>query len=310
MLPTRNRRAPRLMTWQMTWLRRLISVCLLTIVASVSAGTTMVVVPADSPLTQEFVAALAEATPGEAIQLHLLSDGNSAGPADRVITLGGAALEWWLKQGSSAPTIATYISLERAQGLASGGLPSHIQILLSNPKPVRQIQLSRLILPRVRTLGILYSDVSKAQLDAWQLSASEVGLELRTSRISSPRDLSRSVAELLERSDVLMAVDDSSIYNADNLKALLLMSYGRGKVLIGPGPAFIPAGSLSTTYSSAGDMAASAAQLFGQPWVPGGTAYPTRFSVSSNQHVARSLGLPPLDDMALAQTLRLLEESP
>lgn len=293
----------------MNRLHWLLAVLLMALAAAVRAESILVVAPADSSVAREFVATLVEASGGQSVELYLLGKDLPAAPPDSVVTLGPAALEWWMAQDRSVPTVAAYIGLERVHRSLEGPLPSHLQILLSNPDPKKQIALARLILPRIRHMGILYTDSSQSQLLEWRAGAEEAGLEIKRARVGDPRALGRAVAELLDSSDLLMALDDSQIYNADNLKALLLASYGRGKVLIGPGPAFIQAGSLSTTFSSPAEMARSTARLFDDTWVGGRISYPDQFSVSSNQHVARSLGLPPLDDEALAQAIRLMKAS-
>ncbi len=128
--------------------------------------------------------------------------------------------------------------------------------------------------------------------------------------VDGPDDLSRQLLGLLGRSDILLGTDDSSIYNADNLKTILLTSYSRNKVLIGPSAPFIDAGSLSTTYSSPQDMARSVAYLLEQGLPPQTTSYPRYFSVLSNAQVARSLGIPLPDDATLARRLAELEQEP
>ncbi|WP_304641670.1 hypothetical protein [Pseudomonas sp.] len=294
----------------MSTLHRFLTMCLLAFATAAHGESILVVTPADSAVAREFVATLAEASAGKSVELHLLGQDLPAASPSSAVTLGPDALEWWMTQDLRVPTVAAYIGLERVHSSLKAPLPAHLHILLSNPAPDRQIALARLILPRIRHLGILYTDRSESQLVEWRASAEGAGLEIKQARVGDPRTVGRAVAELLDRSDLLMALDDPQIYNADNLKALLLASYGRGKVLIGPGPAFIQAGSLSTTFSSPAEMARSTAQLLGDTWVGGQVSYPIHFSVSSNQHVARSLGLPPLDDEALAQAIRLMKASP
>ena len=125
-----------------------------------------------------------------------------------------------------------------------------------------------------------------------------------------PDTLTRELLRVLEQSDVLIGIDAPTIYNADNLKAILLTSYSRNKVLIGPSAPFIEAGSLSTTYSTAEDMARSVALLLQQGELKSGTSYPAFFSVLSNAQVARSLGLPIPDDVKLSRELTELEQAP
>ena len=103
-------------------------------------------------------------------------------------------------------------------------------------------------------------------------------------------------------------LDDPAIYNADNLKVLLLTSYARDRVLIGPSAPFIAAGSLSTTYSSPQDMADSIISIWQSPWQPAAIRYPDYFSVLSNLLVAQSIGLPPPDDPALMRRIHAQEQ--
>ena len=128
--------------------------------------------------------------------------------------------------------------------------------------------------------------------------------------IPTGASLTRRLGEVILDSDILLGTDDSSIYNADNLKTILLTSYSRNKVLIGPSAPFIDAGSLSTTYSSPQDMARSVAYLIEQGMPAGAASYPRYFSVLSNAQVARSLGIPLPDDATLARRLAELEQEP
>jgi len=260
----------------------------------------------NSPLIVEFTTALRAALPRDAVKVSQSEAPDTTG-ADVIITLGSEKLSWRLALPLQTPSIATYVN--RA-ALPDTPLPSYQSIVLANPKPERQLRLAGLLLPRVRKAGLLYSENQPALKTDWIQALANTALEGETVAVPTSKDLIRALQQLLADTDVLIGVDDPAIYNADNLKTILLTSYSRNKVLIGPSAPFIEAGSLSTTYSSPQDMARSVALLLQRESLPSGTSYPAYFSVLSNAQVARSLGLPVPDDAELASELSKLEQTP
>ncbi|HCB44029.1 MAG: hypothetical protein CMK77_09230 [Pseudomonadales bacterium] len=266
-----------------------------------------VLVPTQSSLTQAFISELTRALPGQRVTSV---DPGQQLPADTslVITMGRSTLAYRQQQPATQPTLATYITLETLQ--ADEQLGSNAHTLLANPAPTRQVALAKLLMPGASRLGVLISQQRQAQLPDWQNAATQADRTLNAVVIPTGASLTRSLGEVILDSDILLGTDDSSIYNADNLKTILLTSYSRNKVLIGPSAPFIDAGSLSTTYSSPQDMARSVAYLIEQGMPASAASYPRYFSVLSNAQVARSLGIPLPDDATLARRLAELEQEP
>ena len=275
---------------------------------SVQAETIVVVAPERSDLTDEFTQALQQIRSQDSVQFRTLDDPSPVPAPSTLVTLGKAALDWGVSFGQQ-PLIGTYVSTSGLQSLGIESLPPRVRILLANPKPSRQVALARELIPRLNKLGVVHTSISQPQLNEWAAAATDLGLQLVPVLVSEQTNLNRRLTETLDTSDVLMAPDDPSIYNADNLKTILLTSYARNKVMIGPSAPFIAAGSLSTTYSSPVDTARSVQYLLEQPESSGQISYPHYFSVLSNQQVARSLGFPPPDDAALAAKLTDLKAS-
>lgn len=274
--------------------------------ASVCAREILIVTPGNSsPLINEFSLALRAQLPQDNIRLIGTAEPD-ASSADIVVTLGSNMLDWRLNSPLQTPTIAVYVNSHTLPAQ----LPAYLQVLLANPKPLRQLQLAKRLIPRMRTAGLLYAEHEDTLKSEWNQALSASGLQQQSATLEQPENLTRDVLRVLDRSDVLMGVDEPAIYNADNLKTILLTSYSRNKVLIGPSAPFIEAGSLSTTYSSAQDMARSVALLLEQDELSSGASYPAFFSVLSNAQVARSLGLPIPDDAKLGRELSGLEQSP
>lgn len=287
---------------------RLILLILLCLPAFKSwADTLAIIQPRETELTRAFVETLRQYQPDGALQVQRLSDDPDLRSASVLVTMGLEALQWRLQQGIDTPTIATYITLDQ---LGPGQqYPDFVQVLLASPQPERQLILASLLLPRLQTVGVLHSRQQLWQTALWQRAVQRRQLRLVVHQVDQPQELLRNLSSVLNASDVLIGLDDPQIYNADTLKPILLNSYNRKRVLIGPSAPFIAAGSLSTTYSSPQDMAHSTHQLLQQAWQSGAIRYPQRFSVLSNAQVARSLGLPPPDDSTLQRLIQDREQA-
>lgn len=268
------------------------------------ADTLLVVIPTQTALTEEFISALSSERANDQVVVHSLTNPEPPAVDPRlIITMGLSSLEWRLAQADKTPTIATYVSHSSLQAADFSALRAHVRILLAMPKPERQLRLAQLLVPRLRTAGMIHSPAHTEQLNEWLSAATSVELKLSTAELTEPGDLARLLVSVLDRSDVLIGLDDPDIYNADNLKTILLTSYTRNRVLIGPSAPFIAAGSLSTTFSSPAEMARSVGYLLEHPASASQVDYPRFFSVLSNQQVARSMGFAPPDDSALAAEL-------
>lgn len=291
--------------------RRLIAAALFCLAGSTAlAADIAVILPGETALTREFVEALQQRRPDDRIKVTLLPADQAPAPsADFIITMGQRSLAWRIGLPDGAPTVATYVTPSALSAIESA-IPDTIQVLLASPKPERQLALARLLLPRLGTVGLLHSPEAASRIGGWRRAASDLQLEVAAAEVANAGDLARRVADVLDAGDVLVAPDDPTIYNADNLKTILLTSYARNKVLIGPSAPFIAAGSLSTTFSTPAQMADAVDRLLDQTWEPGAVKYPRQFSVLSNRQVARSLGLPIAEDEHLAEQLRLQESHP
>lgn len=275
--------------------------------ANVSARAILITAPAtNSPLINEFISALRTALPQDEVAVSSAT-APDADTAEVIITLGSDMLNWRLQSPLQTPSIAIYVN---SHALPPQPLPAYLHVVLANPKPLRQLRLAKHLLPRLQTAGLLYADNQLALKDEWAQALAASGLQQRSATVKRPDTPTRELLRVLEQSDALIGIDAPTIYNADNLKAILLTSYSRNKVLIGPSAPFIEAGSLSTTYSTAEDMARSVALLLQQGELKSGTSYPAFFSVLSNAQVARSLGLPIPDDVKLSRELTELEQAP
>lgn len=297
--------------------RRLIGVCLaiggLLWGLTASGADILLTGAEDSPGVQSFIQALSERRPTDNVRFQLLASlpaPDKLPSATRLILLDLPSLDWRLQDSQGPATLVLRISRLQARQRLSNVLPPRLSLLWSDPPLERQLRLTRLILPQVRRVGVLYDRHSEFLLKELRLAALPLGLEIVTERWDNTND-SRPLQALLKNSDVLLGLDDPDLYNPKTAKNLLLSSYGRQMALIGPNAGFVKAGSLASTYNDQSDWLAVLDDLLDRPpatWPR--TLYPKHFKVLSNPQVARSLGIEQMDEASVASQLAEGESHP
>ncbi len=166
-------------------------------------------------------------------------------------------------------------------------------IFLDQPV-TRQIRLIAAILPGKRHVGVLFDSIPKDELAQLRQQMSRYGLNLHERVISPALPLHEALQEILQESEVLLALPDSTVYNSSTLRNILLATYRSGVPLIGFSPAYVKAGALCAVFSMPTQVAGQAVLSIQQFWeiatLPA-AQYPQLFEVMVNDQVARSLGL-------------------
>jgi len=294
---------------------RTLGLALLVLLPSLAARAAEVLLTGveDSPGVQAFTAALAQQRPNDRIRfvpLAQMPEPNRLPPATRLILLDPPSLDWRLKDKQGPATLVLRISRLQAMQRLENGPPANLSLLWSDPPLPRQLRLIREVMPQARRIGVLYTRSSEFLLAELDQAARPLGLEIVPQRWDDTSD-SRPLQTLLKSSDVLLGLDDPTLYNPRTAKNLLLSSYARQLALIGPNAGFVKAGSLASTYSDQSDWLAILDELLERPpsgWP--GSLYPQRFKVLSNPQVARSLGIEPIDEASLAHRLAEGETRP
>lgn len=286
------------------WIRHWLLFCCLLCSLPLPAAEIILGSAEDSPAIRAFVAALAERRPRDRVRFQRL--GQLPSPADlsadtRLILLGPQALDWRLSTVQGPPTLVVRVSQVHAQQRLGASRPANLSLLWNEPAPARQLRLVRLLLPQAKRVGVLYDRHSEFLLDELRRAAAALDLQIIAQAWPDRRD-NRPLLALLQRSDVLLGVNDADLYNPQTAKNLLLTSYAQQRALIGPSASFVRAGSLASSYSDQADWLASLDQLLDQaPTNWPDSAYPMHFKVLGNRQVARALAIELADDARLAR---------
>ncbi len=232
-----------------------------------------------------------------------------------VVTLGTAALRQVLSAESRVPVVAALIpraSFERILQESGRRTLNNVFVLYLDQPFARQLDLLRLVLPNRHRIGVLWGPESVVQQPALLSAMHSKGLEMVPGVVSPNGALSGALQASLDGADALLAIPDARVYNATTVSNILLGTYRARVPVFAFSPAYVRAGALVSVHSTATQVGAQAAAMARQVLL-GGTLptgqYPTEFTVTVNERVARSLDLP-ADEAELTERLKQLERRP
>jgi putative tryptophan/tyrosine transport system substrate-binding protein len=217
--------------------------------------------------------------------------------SELVIALGVKALEASAKLKFTTPVLGVFTPMPTFNSLlvkAKRDLGNFGAIVLDQPF-WRQIFLMRSILPEAKKIGVLLGPTSSQFADAIKEEGEESGFSVMEENVFREPDLIPKLNDVLETSDVLMAVPDPMIYSRETAQPILLTSYRYLKPIIGYSQSYVRAGALAAVYSSSKQLAKQAAEIAiksqQSPSLLPPPQAPKYFSILVNYQVARSLNI-------------------
>lgn len=226
--------------------------------------------------------------------------GDEGEPAQWLVAVGARAFRDALEQ-SAVPVVGIALTRDSYRAAmrevdAPGRIPH--TALYWDPDPVRQLQLARVILPTAKRVGVFAGNPpDQTLLAALRAECNRLGLKLVVAPppLRDAQSLPRRLGDVLVEVDFLLGIEDGDVFVPANAKTILLTAYRHGRPVIGPGGAWVEAGSLASL--SAG-MPETIDTLVG--WLPllltgeplPSPRYADHYPVVTNPQVARSLSIP------------------
>lgn len=297
-------------------MKRIFLLCLLWLPLSYAAHSEVlishidIVIPADNAALADLAGGMQHAL--QQLQPSLPVTIRSAGSPGRdtqtalAITVGDALLPWIEKEKNNyAATLAFYVSSINYQNQLRND--DKVTALYRDQPLSRQLQLAKLLLPNLRRVAIIHGHQKLPQTNAALEHSSQ--LKIQSLDIEDKIDWPKYLSQLILDNDVLLGIDDTTIYNSDTVRSILLTTYRHGKFLVGPGRGFVNAGSLASCYTASDQylkqLTTMVSSLLRTQKLPA-PQYPQAFRVALNSRVATSLGLTVQDENTL--TARLLNQ--
>lgn len=205
------------------------------------------------------------------------------------VAVGPTALRDALSRRCDCVVISAYTSSQVWRSLTTR-LPrarrTAITAIYAEPAPRDQMRLAELLYGRPVRVGVLLGPdtafLRPALHEATEITMYEPGEDLNHTLNS------------MTRAETLLALPDSDIYNAENVRNILLSTYRRKQGVIGFSADMVKVGALATTYSEIEDINAQVAELASSFVATGELAapqFPRYFRTIINEGVASSLDL-------------------
>jgi len=171
----------------------------------------------------------------------------------------------------------------------------------------------RLALPQAQQIGVLLGPDSVAKLPELRTQAQGAALLVRPAEVASDQALFPALREVLDGSDVFLALADPVVFNSTSIQNILLSSFRARVPMMAFSTAYVRAGASLALYSSPTQVGKQAGLVvmaaLRSGHLPEQPIEPDDFLVDVNPNVTRALGLT-LDGVELRQALRRLERLP
>jgi len=211
------------------------------------------------------------------------------------VTVGPAALRAVLTKEIEVPILSLFTSSQAYRSILESA-PKHaggITAIFAEPSLFDQMQLIASVYKQRVSVAVLLTDKTSYLAAGLRQAASMANLDLDIEEIGADDNVNRALNRI-RQAPVILAVPDTSIYNAENIRNILVTSYRHNQSVVGFSSALVKAGALASTISSIEDIIVQAEELLSEFASSGRLSvpqFPKYFSVTFNENVARSLNL-------------------
>ena len=238
------------------------------------------------------------------IQDHFESFSGNEQQIDLVVAVGANAGNW-VAAHTSKPVLAAMLPSDKFVDLISkrhsaSGLSA---IFIDQPLE-RQASLIRAALPGRTRIGVLHSP--QTSFDTVKLRKLLAVRDTTLIAQESSGALFDDLENLLSRSNVLLAVPDTAIYNANNFRNIMRSSYLHKIPLIGLSQSYVDAGAVCAVFSTVEQLAEqtrAAVNQFAQTRLLHEPKYPENFTIAVNRPMAQTLGIALLSPEAIREKM-------
>lgn len=213
---------------------------------------------------------------------------------DLVLTLGTRATNAAMAHRlDGVPLVFSMVLHPQQAGIEGPGVTG----ITLEVAPDQQFQLLRRLLPRARTVGVLYDPQrTGVVVEQARQAASRFGFRLETEKVAGPPEALRAVDRLARRVDVLWALPDSSVFTPLTTGPIQLQALQRRIPVLGLSTSHARTGALAALTPDYTDVGRQTTELVRRVIAGGGAraipvARPRKVGVVLNARTARRLGI-------------------
>lgn len=217
--------------------------------------------------------------------------------SDVIVALGLSAAEQ-AGVGSNLPMLSVFIPQAIYNPLLakikSPARANQMGVIYLNQAPAREAAFISALLPQQHKIGVLYSASVNNELGGLREALKFHASSLTAQAVQVDDSLFHQLENLLNQTDVLLAMPDNALYSSSNLRNILLTTYRFGIPVVGFLPSYVNAGAVGAIFASPEQIAQQAALFIQQAQLSGhwnSAQYADTFSIALNTQIARSLDL-------------------
>lgn len=230
--------------------------------------------------------------------ISVIAPGDEGGIGSRsslYIAVGPEALRYLVIKGITDPIISVFTSYKVFNAII-GSAPErtrNLTAVFADPSPVHQFQLISLVYGKPVKVGVILGETNRRFASVLRRSLQNRNIDLTFDILESGEDIAKSLARLSEVHAIL-AIPDSSVYNSESIRTILVTTYRKNQAVFGFSTALVKAGALASTFSEIEDIAMHVQEIVADYDGPGTLPepqFPKYFDSVVNQDVARSLDI-------------------
>lgn len=190
----------------------------------------------------------------------------------------------------------------------------HSAIFIDQPV-VRQTRLAETVFPQAKSYGALLGPTSTRHRDTLEALAARSDWQLVIQEVTAASEPEWQTNELVDESDLIIAISDPHALNRNNAKWLLYSAYQRHNPVIGFSRAYVKAGAAAAVYSMPEQIGKQTAEFLerlkqGEHSCLPAPEFPEYFKVTVNADVVHSLGGMRMDEARILELLVEHEQVP
>lgn len=214
-----------------------------------------------------------------------------------IVPVGVKAMRWAYGVHLTRATILALMVPQATAAKVSGnsGLSGRESAVYIDQPLSRSLAFIHLLLPQAERVGLILSDETSANLQAYrqEMARNKLGMVVET--VSSSLEVPRALQTLLPKVDVFLMLPDSNVVNENTVRHILLASYRQQIPVIGFSRGLTNAGAVAAVVSDPAAIGQEGGQL-AKLWNPAtgaipGPRYASEYALVINHQVARSLGV-------------------
>ena len=229
---------------------------------------------------------------------------------DLLITLGQKAARKVAENSKNKNFLALFITNENYLDISRKFNRKFSAIFIDQPVS-RQLRLIKSAFKEKTHIGVAVSNQSRMHIPELIENGNQLGLRIHIETLPDPDSIHHIIRKLADNNDLILAMQDSNIYNKYTIQNILMTTYHANMPLIGYSRSYVQAGALMSVYTSIDDLALQTNELINKATkgmkLPS-SDYCKYYSVELNHQVANSLGISLDEESILLKRLIKLEE--